>query len=304
MSGFASVRSFAQAAADDGRNWISTYRKALSASSTVTGQWFDYSYAGGNPIPNYYASSPLEAATLDPARGIIVPRMAPGAKQFLHRWVAMSAANSATSTTNANQALVLMDYLLYYPFVDMDAAGEDQEMVQAVALDRYTDGAGVQMMVVAQSPTVGGGRFTITYVDADDVEQTTVSMFCGAAQPAGAIVNAVNAAGGLTPFVPLAANTRGVKRVVRSNFSVANGGLCAIVLVKPLEQQWLREESRRTTTGTLESFGDAAEKEAICRRPGAIEIKDGAFLGILGRGSNGSLASSVLVGTIETVWSN
>jgi hypothetical protein len=38
-------------------------------------------------------------------------------------------------------------------------------------------------------------------------------------------------------------------------------------------------------------------------RGGIVEIKDGAFLGLLGQGVAGSLASSPLVGTIETVWS-
>jgi hypothetical protein len=296
---FRNVRALADAAGEGGKHWISSYRKALSAAATQAGQYYDYGYAGGNPIPNYYASAPLEAATLDPGKGIICPRMLPSERLWLHRWTAMSAAASATSVTNANQALILADYLLYYPFVDMDAAGEDQVMTQTAALTRYADGEGVQMMVVAQSPTVGGGRFTITYTDSDDVQRTTPSMFCGAAQPAGALVQAVLAAGGLTPFVPLAAGVRGVKRIESTNFSVANGGLCAVVLVKPIEQMWLREESRRT----VESFGDAAEKEAMTQRAGMAEIKDGAFLGIIGRGANGSLASSVLVGTIETVWS-
>jgi hypothetical protein len=65
---------------------------------------------------------------------------------------------------------------------------------------------------------------------------------------------------------------------------------------------WLREESRRTTTGVVESFGDCAEHECMRTFAGMVEIKDGAFLGILGQGTAGSLASSVLVGTLETVW--
>lgn len=303
MGGFANVRALAKAADTDGKQWVSTYRKAIASTATVTGQYYDYSYAGGNPIANYYAAAPLEAALLESDKGIIVPQMAAGAKQFLHRWTVMSAAASATSTTNANQELHLLDYLMFYPFVDMDAAGEDQTMVQSVSLPRYEDGVGVQMMVVAQSVTVGGGRFTISYVDSDDVEQVTPSMFCGAAQPSGALVHAVNAAGGLPLLVPLAAGVKGVKRVTSVNFSVANGGLCAVVLVKPLESTWIREECRTTTSGTIEGFGDVAEKECMRTRAGLAEIKSGAFLGIVGRGANGSLASSVLVGTIETVWS-
>jgi hypothetical protein len=185
----------------------------------------------------------------------------------------------------------------------MDAAGEDQVMTQTASLTRYTDGIGVRMMVVAQSPTVGGGRFTITYIGSDDVQYTTESLYCAAAQPAGALVTAVGGAAGVCPFVPLNAGVKGVKSVVSVNFSVANGGLCCVVLVKPLEQMWLREESRRTTSGTIESFGDAAEAESLRTRARLVEIRDGAILAIIGQGANGSLASTVLVGTLETVWS-
>lgn len=301
MAGFANVRELASSL-DDGKTWVSTYRKLVASTATISGQWYDYGYAGGNPIANYYAAAPLEAATLEPDKGIILPRMSGTDKLFLHRWTCMSASASATSVANANQALVLMDYLLFYPFVDMDAAGEDQTMTQSVTLPRYTDGIGVQMIVVAQSGTVGGGRFTITYTDSDGLPQTTESLFCGAAQPSGAIVHASGAVGGLLPFVPLNVGVKGVRSVQSVNFSVANGGLCCVVLVRPLQTLWLREESRTTTTGTIESFGDAAETEALRARSGVVEIQDGAFLGIMGRGANGSLASSVLVGTIETVW--
>jgi hypothetical protein len=190
-----------------------------------------------------------------------------------------------------------MDYLLYYPFVDMDAAGEDQVMDNTLSLPRYEDGIGVQMMVVAQSPTVGGGRFTITYIGTDDVQYTTESMFCGVAQPSGALVNATGAVGGLNPFVPLNAGVRGVKSVVSCNFSVANGGLCSIVLVRALETTIALEST------SVAGLGSAVEKEALRLRGGIVEVKDGAFLGLIGQGVAGSVASSPLVGTIETVWS-
>lgn len=288
---FKNFRTLGQAF-DDGKSWISTFRKVPAATATITGQWYDYSYASGNPIPNYYAAAPTKAAVLESDKGIIVPRMASGEKQYLHRLSVMSSGATA-----GTQPLYLLDYLLYYPFVDMDAAGEDQLMDNITSLPRYTDGIGVQMMVVAQSPTVGGGRFTITYIGTDDVQYTTTSMFCGAAQPSGALVNAVTGTSGLTPFVPLNAGVKGVKSVASCNFSVANGGLCAIVLVRPLETTIALEST------SVAGIGSAVEKEALTLRGGIVEIKDGAFLGMLGRGVAGSLASSPLVGTIETVWS-
>lgn len=279
-------------AMDAGKQWMSSFRKVPAATATITGQWYDYSYASGNPIPNYYAASPLTSAILEYDKGIIVPRMENGSKQYLHRLTVMS--NGAAAGT---QPLYLLDYLLYYPFVDMDAAGEEQAMTNSQALTRYTDGVGVQMMVVAQSPTVGGGRFTINYRGSDDVDYTTESMFCAAAQPSGALVSAVGATSGLLPFVPLNAGVKGVKRVNWVNFSVANGGLCAVVLVKPLETTIALEST------SVAGVGSAVEKEALRLRGGIVEIKDGAFLSLIGRGVAGSLASCPLVGTIETVWS-
>lgn len=280
------------AAFDAGKTWISTFRKVPAATATIAGQWFDYGYAAGNPIPNYYAASPLVSAVLEPDKGIIVPRMSSGVKQWLHRFSLMTSG--ATAST---QAMYLMDYLMFYPFVDMDAAGEDQTMDNTITLPRYTDGVGVQMIVVAQSGTVGGGRFAITYTDTDDVQRTTTSMFCGAAQPSGALVSAVSAVGGLVPFVPLEAGVKGVKRVDSVNFSVANGGLCCVVLVKPLDTSFVLEST------SVAGLGAAVEKEAMRLRGGMVEIKDGAFLAFIGQGAAGSVASSPLVGTIETVWS-
>ena len=173
---FANVRVWADSDAD-GRSWLSFFRKVPPSTATIAGQWFDYSTASGVPVPNYYASSPLVAATLDTDNGIYLPPLAAGAQRYLKKHIIMSAAASVTGTTNQNQALMLLDYLLYYPFVDLDAAGEDQVMDNTVTLPRYADGTGVQMMMVAQAPTVGGGTFTVTFDDADDVERVTETVY-------------------------------------------------------------------------------------------------------------------------------
>jgi len=296
---FKTVKAWA-ASEDEGRSWLTFFRKVPASTATITGQWFDYSTASGVPVPNYYASSPLEAATLEAASGIYVPEQT--TKRYIKRSVLMSAASSVTGTTNQNQSLMLLDYLLYYPFVDLDAAGEEQVFDNTVTLPRYEDGVGVNIMVVAQAPTVGGGTFTVKYIDTNDVEQTTTTVFCAAAQPSGALVTSVAAAAGISPFVPLNINVRGVKRLVSVTVGVANGGLAAFVLVKPFQMVYVREESRRPTSSPTESFGDASETEQIRMRSGTDEIKAGAFLGWIGCGAAGSLASAPLVGMLETFW--
>lgn len=296
---FKTVKAWA-ASEEEGRSWLTFFRKVPASTATIAGQWFDYSTASGIPVPNYYASTPLVAATLDAENGVYIPEQT--TKRYIKRSVLMSAAASVTGTTNQNQSLMLLDYLLYYPFVDLDAAGEEQVFDNTVTLPRYEDGVGVQIMVVAQAPTVGSGRYTVKYIDTDDVEQTTVSLFCPAAQPSGALVTAVNNAASITPFVPLVANSRGVKRIVSVTVDIANGGLAAFVLVKPFQMVYVREESRRPTSSPTESFGAASETEQIRMRAGTDEIKAGAFLGWIGLGVAGSLASAPLVGMLETFW--
>lgn len=296
---FKTVKAWAQSE-DEGRSWLTFFRKVPASTATIAGQWFDYSTASGVPVPNYYASSPLVAATLDAENGVYVPEQL--TRRFIKKSVLMSAAASVTGTTNQNQSLMLLDYLLYYPFIDLDAAGEEQVFDNTVTLPRYTDGIGVQIMVVAQAPTVGSGTYTVKYIGNDDVEYTTEVVFCPAAQPSGALVTSVTAAAGISPFVPLNINVRGVKRIVSVTVGVANGGLAAFVLVKPFQMVYVREESRRPTSSPAESFGDAAETEQIRMRAGTDEIKAGAFLGWIGKGVAGSLASAPLVGMLETVW--
>ena len=302
MSGFPNVAAWANSDTE-GRSWQSFFRKVPPSTATIARQWFDYSTASGVPVPNYYASSPLVAATLDTDNGIYLPPLLPGAKRWLKGHTVMSAAASVTGTTNQNQALMLLDYLLYYPFVDLDAAGEDQVMDNTVTLPRYTDGAGVQMMMVAQAPTVGGGTFTVTFDDADGVERVTQTINCAAAQPSGALLQAVANAAGVSPFIPLPAGCRGVRRVKQVNMVLANGGLAAVVLVKPIDASYVREEARRPTSSPTESYGDANEVERVRTRAGSVDLGE-PFLGWIGLGTAGSLASAPLVGMIETFWSN
>lgn len=302
MSGFRNVAEWADSAASSGRNWIGSFCK-VPAVTTIAGQWFDYSTAARSPVPNYYASSPLTAALLENAKGLPVgPACTPAAKHLL-RWHMINGAASATGTTSQNQSLWLLDYLLYYPFIDMDAAGEDQLMDNTQTLTRYTSGAGVRMMLVAQATTLGGGQFTVTYTNQAGVAgRVTPNHFCAAAQPFGALVSASGAAGGVTPFLQLQDGDSGVQSVQSVNFSVANGGLASLVLVKPLTTLHSMEESRRTTTGTLESFGSVALLEIMSMRAPTARIYDDSYIHFIGRTSAGSVSGAQMSGIIETVW--
>lgn len=301
MAGFANVAAWA-AAIDAGKTHITTFRKTVASAATVANDFVDYTYFAGNPPVNFYASSPLEAAHVESIRGIHVPTMTGTDKQFLKSITAMSAASSATGTTNQNQRHMLADYLLYYPFVDTDAVGELQEMMQTVAIpDRYASG---QVICVAQAASSAVGTFTMSYTNQDGVAgRTSQDTFTKVVSGGGTLVSsATNAVAGSLPVVGLQAGDSAVRSIESVTFSAAGGGLMALVIVKPLFMFYTTQECRRTTSGNLESYGAATYFETVLMRQ-PVEIKNGAVLGVIGLGNAGSLASSILTGTIQTIWS-
>ena len=75
-----------------------------------------------------------------------------------------------------------------------------------------------------------------------------------------------------------------------------------LVIVKPLLKSIVSQESRRTTTGNLESYGACTELASVIHQAGAPRVIDGAVLGLLASGYAGSLASSILAGALEVIW--
>ena len=302
MPGFRNVTAWASAP-DLGRSHITTFRKAVASAATVANDFIDYTYFAGNPPANFYASSPLEAAHVEAIRGIHVPNVSP-MKQFIKSLTVMSAASSATGTTNQNQRMVLCDYLLYYPFIDTDAVGEQQDMIQTVSLPRYASGAGVQIMAVSQSASSAVGTFTVSYTNQDGTSgRTSQDTYTKIVSGGGTLVSSTtNAVSGSQPFIQLQAGDSGVRSIESVNFSAAGGGLMALVLVKPLLHFTCTQECRRTTTGNLESYGAASQVESLIHQS-PVELIDGRVLGIVSLGNAGSLASSILTGVLETHWS-
>lgn len=300
MPGFANAAAWASAI-DAGKTHVSTFRKTVASAATVANDFIDYTYFAGNPPANFYASSPLEAAYIDSIRGIHVPQMLGAEKQFLKSITAMSAAASATGTSNQNQRQMLADYLLYYPFVDTDAMGEVQATVPVVPLPRYSAG---QVICVAQSASSAVGQFTMTYTNQNGVAgRVSQNTFTKVVAGGGTLLSSAGAAVTQSlPFVGLQAGDSGVQSIESVTFTVAGGGLMALVIVQPLFNFYTTQGCRRTTSGNLESYGAATYFETVLMRQ-PVEIKNGAVLGIVGLGNAGSLASSILVGALQTIWS-
>jgi hypothetical protein len=297
---FRNVSEWAQCF-DAGRFHVTAFRKQVASAATAANDFVDYTYFAGNPVANFYASAPLEAALIEANKGLFLRDV--GKSQYIKDFCTMSAAASATSTTNQNQLLMVADYLMYYPFIDTDAVGEQQDMVQTVSLpNRYSKGG--QIMCVAQSAASTVGTFTLKYTNQDGVSgRTTQATFTKAVAGGGVIVtSSTSSVAGSLPFVGLQAGDTAVRSVESCTFTAAGGGLMAIVIVKPLMRSLNTQECRRTTTGNLESYGAATHMESFIHQQ-PPEVKQGAVLGVVGRGNAGSLASSILTGVLTTQWS-
>ena len=300
MSGFRNIAQWASCK-DEGRYHLTTFRKQVASSATLANDFIDYTYFSGNPPANFYASAPLVAAEVESIRGIHIPNI--GQSQFLKSITVMSAASSATSTTNQKQRLALLDYLLYYPFIDTDAVGEEQVMDNTVTIPRYSNGG--RIMCVAQSASSTIGQFTVNYTNQDGVSgRISQNTFTKVVSGGGTLLNSADATvGGSMGYLNLQGNDTYAKSIESVTFTAAGGGLMALVLVKPLYNFYSTEECRRTTSGNLESYGAASQFESLIHHRRPPEILSGAVLGVVGLGNAGTLASSILTGIIETFWS-
>ena len=297
--GFATVSEYA-AADEAGQVWVSSFRKAVASAATTTNAWIDYTYSPGSPVANFYASTPLTAAVIESDKGIYTGGNVAPATKHLKNIMLMSAAASATSTTNGRQQIAVCDYLLYYPFIDTDAIGEEQTLDNTVTLPRYTSG---QVVAVAQSAASTVGQFTFTYTNQDGVAgRVSQNNFTFIVAGGGQVVGASGAGASYNPFCYLHAGDTGVRSIESVTFTAAGGGLMCLVIVKPLLKTVVSQESRRTTSGNLESYGACTELASVIHQAGAPRIQDGAVIGLMGSGYAGSLATSILAGTLEVIW--
>lgn len=282
MAGFANVREYVESI-QAGRAHSCSIRKVPSQASTA-GWWVDLSMAAGNPKPQYYASSPLVAATLNGFDGIFHGDAKSPARKVLTDLALCSP------TAGLVGEYMLLDYLLYYPFIDLDDT-DPQLFDNTVTLPRYADGAGVEAILVAVAPTLGGGGFSFEYVDQDGVTQTSPahSLSTAAASIASVVTSepATAAGGGL--FLKKLSGTSGIRRVNSFTCSSPGGGLASLVLVKPLASIAVREVSV------------PSEMSYRSMRSSCAVVEDGAYLNMMMRCA-ATVASGTLAGRASFAW--
>ena len=268
-----------------GRVHTCSFRKVFTTAITA-GWWHDISVLAGNPLPNYYAATPLVAEVLNGDRGLFHgPDQSPATK-----WI--SKLGIVASTAAMIGQYKLLDYLLYYPFVDSDVTDE-QILDNTTTLPRYSDGAGVQVMaVVVGTTSVINGTFTFDYVNQDGVTRTSpVQGTAGAVANFGnlycsAPASNVNISG---PFLKLASGDTGVRSITSVTYIVPTGGLITLVLVKPLMD-------------TLTVELNVPYETSVCLNKPITPILDGAYLNLIVR-PTASVTIATIAGYAEFVWS-
>lgn len=210
-----------------------TFRK-LPIAAPASGTWFDLSMAAGYPIPNYYASIPLESKYMSYSRqkGIFHGHGNYNDKRLFESMV------MGTNTQWRNTPMIMLDYLMYYPFID-EGDSEVQFMDNVESLPRYVDGKGVRMMAVSLGSRSGGQTLQITYTNQDGVSGRVTPLIMGNNTSAvnGSLMNTSGTLTiqGSSPFLPLQDGDTGVRSVQSVRMiSGVDTGIFALVLVKPL----------------------------------------------------------------------
>jgi len=285
--GFANVGALVDAELAGQVNRFS-FRK-VPAVVTGQGTWYDYSMAPGNPSPQYYAATPLTAQTLSRSAdgGLQHGGNVSPATKYLRR-ISMSCVTAG----GAVQRMYLLDYLLFYPFVDMGTP-DAQAMVNTQTLTRYTDGEGVQMMAVLVAPHgLVGDSFFVTYTNQDGTagRVTPLHTMSTAIAVNGTILTTQQAGLGRAVFLTLQSGDRGVRSIEAVQCTAGTDvGLFTMVLVKPLASISLMEITA------------PVEKDFFLDEKNLPVIVDDAYLNFI-TCPMGSLSGAALNGIIETIW--
>jgi hypothetical protein len=281
MAGFTSFTDYRTQVVEGGQMHRSSFRKTTTVATTA-GVFFDGSMMSGHPVTNFYASSPLVAATLQAREGLQHGSNQAPNKKFLKSVTAFCGV--------APINLMFTDSLLYYPFIDGDETAE-QVLDNAVTLPRYTDGANVRAYLVAQGVYTGGAQFFFTYTNQNGVAGR-ISGICtsNTSATAGTVVNTGTTAGLFGWSIPLAQGDTGIRSVQSFQWLTPNGGIFALVLAAELGFHAIREANTPTEKDFFIETGFNPP-----------QIFDGAFLNYLVL-PNASIAATPIIGTINTVW--
>jgi len=271
-----------------GRTCFSSFNKTPSQTTGV-GIWYDLSMCSGNPIAQYYSGVTLTSTALKRSTDVGLNHGQPvtsAYKKFLHK-----VDLQVVSATAAPLTLELMDYLMFYGGISMDAG--IQAMINTIPLPRWSTDRGIQMMLVELFPYAGSADIQVTYTNQDGIAgRLTPVIRLNTQAVFGTIASsAPTTAGSAGLFLPLQQGDSGVTLIESIEvFGAGDVGVLALVLVKPLATIHIVEVTMPTMFDLWQDFAILPE------------IQDDAYLNFAALPA-GTLAGANIIGNITTFWS-
>lgn len=301
MAGFSSLDDFINQATTNGKFWRTDWNKLTFGTTAHTaGTWYLLSQTGGNPAASSILGTGTNLAfqatndSTATAAGIQHGGNVGGGTGYKH--IINASAFSASATTMP-AVLMLVDMLGFYPITTVTTTGA-QTLNNTVTLPRYTDGAGVQAILVP-STVMGAGTptCTLTYTNsAGTASRTTPSTpalpLLNTTSPVSQVSYSGTGAGKYGPFLPLANGDAGIRSVQSVNFSATmTSGVMNLILVKPL------------LTLPMTTIGVAAERDLLNQVPSLPKVYDGANLQWMLYAGAATPVSSPFYGHLDFAWS-
>lgn len=283
--GFTNFSKYVNALELEGKFVTTSIRKSPT-SNTPLQCWFDLSMAPGTPRANFYVGNQLESTVYSDKYGIYAGSALPldyNGKKFLRK---IHMSNTSTTVT-----VKLMDYLMFYPLVDMDETAT-QICDNIVPLPRYIDGTGVRAMIVFTSAHTGNVTATISYTSSTGVSGRTASATMSNSGAVSALGTGGQSAVASTagPFFPLQSGDVGVRSIESITLSGPAGGLASLVLVRPLASLQMFEANT------------PMEVDYFIEKTSCPVIQDGACLNLIAHASN-NLSAVTVLGLFDFIWS-
>jgi hypothetical protein len=287
---FRSFKDLFDSEGDSGQSHYATWRKSPT-QITGSGVWFDLALSPGNPAPFYYASAPLESVAMYKSvnGGMNHGQNVSPSQKVLRKVMAMTVTATALPMN-----IKVLDYLMYYPFVDESLDGEEQLMINTATLPRYVDGEGVRIMAVVVAGHAAGltQTFTCSYTNQDGVSgRTTVPVNLNNQFVNGTLITTALAPVGASscPFLPLQFGDTGVRSIEGLTMVGSDVGLMTLVLVKPIAQMSIIGNDAPVEVDYLKDFAQLPV------------IQDNAYINMICC-PVGSLAATAIHGEITTSW--
>lgn len=268
---------------DEGGYHLQPFIKVWASTFNTANAWFDGTLSGNFPRASYYAADDLvfsEYPTGNHLSFFHGGDVAPNQKILRTINLHGSAAGLAPSR------YILCDYLGFAGGISWET-NEEQLIDNTFTIPRYTDGKGVQAIMVQLFGSNANAVYTINYRNTNDVDVTSPTITANALGTGGLQHGRTTAT--YQPFINLAKGELGIKRVNSVTVSSLGAGIAVLVLVKPIAEIIFRDI---TSPVEVDFLTDKFETPIIY---------DGAKLNFLITGS-ASLAGLLTRGYLEFIW--